>query len=361
MHRPTVPAMNTPARTELFLGFAKIGLLGFGGVAPWARHIIVAEKKWLTERDYASILGVGQVLPGPNTVNSAIIIGDRFHGTVGALLAALGILCMPVTVLIGIALLYDRIAGLPSVDAAIGARCGGSGRPGDRDGTQDGAAAQAQPVGGRGRPRRLRLGRPGACPDGSRDRGARPDQHRPGVVAAAMNELLRQLGTTFVWLSLLQFGGTNTVVPEMHRQAVDIYHWMDSQTFANLFALAQLAPGPNVMIVSLIGWQVAGIAGLAVATVAMTVPPCLLAFAMSRFMRRAGQSRWLVIVKDGLVPLAIGMILASGWIIAESSQQNAMTLLITVAAALVVAFTELNLLWPLSAAIVLGLAVQQLA
>ena len=70
--------------------------------------------------------------------------------------------------------------------------------------------------------------------------------------------------TTFVWLSLLQFGGTNTVVPEMHRQAVDIYHWMDSQTFANLFALAQLAPGPNVMIVSLVGWQVAGIAGLSV-------------------------------------------------------------------------------------------------
>jgi chromate transporter len=78
-------------------------------------------------------------------------------------------------------------------------------------------------------------------------------------------------------------------------------------------------------------------------------------------MRRAGQSRWLVIVKDGLVPLAIGMILASGWIMAESSHQNAMTLLITVAATLVVAFTELNLLWPLIAAIVLGLAVQQLA
>jgi chromate transporter len=109
------------SRTELFLGFAKIGLLGFGGVAPWARHIIVAEKRWLAERDYASILGVGQVLPGPNTVNSAIIIGDRFQGTVGALLAVLGLLCMPITVLIGIALIYDRIAGLPSVGAAIGA------------------------------------------------------------------------------------------------------------------------------------------------------------------------------------------------------------------------------------------------
>jgi chromate transporter len=109
------------SRTELFLGFAKIGLLGFGGVAPWARHVIVGEKRWLSEREYASILGVGQVLPGPNTVNSAIIIGDHFQGTVGALSAVLGLLCTPIAVLIGIALIYDRIAGLPSVGAAIAA------------------------------------------------------------------------------------------------------------------------------------------------------------------------------------------------------------------------------------------------
>ena len=109
------------SRTALFLGFAKIGLLGFGGVAPWARHVIVGEKRWLSEREYASILGVGQVLPGPNTVNSAIIIGDHFQGTVGALSAVFGLLCTPIAVLIGIALIYDRIAGFPSVGAAIGA------------------------------------------------------------------------------------------------------------------------------------------------------------------------------------------------------------------------------------------------
>ena len=109
------------SRTELFLGFAKIGLLGFGGVAPWARHIIVVEKRWLSEREYASILGVGQVLPGPNTVNAAIIIGDHFQGTAGALSAVFGLLCTPIAVLIGIALIYDRISELPSVDAAISA------------------------------------------------------------------------------------------------------------------------------------------------------------------------------------------------------------------------------------------------
>jgi chromate transporter len=112
---------SRPSRGELFLSYAKIGLLGFGGVAPWARHVIVEERRWLSEREYASVLGIGQVLPGPNTVNSAIIIGDHFHGAAGAALALLGILCTPVAVLIGIAIVYDRIAGLPSVGAAIGA------------------------------------------------------------------------------------------------------------------------------------------------------------------------------------------------------------------------------------------------
>jgi chromate transporter len=171
-----------------------------------------------------------------------------------------------------------------------------------------------------------------------------------------MNELLQQLGTAFGWLSLLQFDGTNAVVPEMHRQAVDVLHWMDAQTFANLFALAQLAPGPNVMIVSLIGWHVAGFPGLLVATAAMTGPPCLLAFGISRLMQRAGQSRWLAVVKDGLVPLAIGMILASGWIMASSSEPGPMRLGITAAATAFVAFTEYNLLWALGTAIALGSA-----
>jgi chromate transporter len=109
------------SRIDLFLGFAKIGLLGFGGVAPWARHIIVKERRWLSEREYASILGIGQVLPGPNTINAAIIIGDRFLGASGAAIALFALLCMPISVLIGIALIYDRIAGLTMVDAAIGA------------------------------------------------------------------------------------------------------------------------------------------------------------------------------------------------------------------------------------------------
>jgi chromate transporter len=170
-----------------------------------------------------------------------------------------------------------------------------------------------------------------------------------------MSDLLQQLGSTFAWLSLLQFGGTNAVVPEMHRQAVDIHHWMDARTFANLFALAQLAPGPNVMIVSLVGWQVAGLPGLLTSTLATLVPPCLMAYGASKLMARAGESKWLLIVKDGLVPVAIGMILASGAVMVQASDPNLLGIAITMAATLFVAFTEFNLLWALVAAIGLGL------
>ena len=79
--------------------------------------------------------------------------------------------------------------------------------------------------------------------------------------------LLGQIAITFATLSLLAVGGANAVVPDMHRQVVETLGWMDNATFANLFAIAQAAPGPNVLVVSLIGWHVAGFAGLLVATV----------------------------------------------------------------------------------------------
>jgi chromate transporter len=115
------PPSPAPSLAQLFLGYVKIGLLGFGGVAPWARQVIVDEKRWLDDREYAALLGVGQVIPGPNTVNNAVIIGDRFGGTAGAIVSVLGIVGAPVTVLVGIALVYDRIASLPGVGAAMAA------------------------------------------------------------------------------------------------------------------------------------------------------------------------------------------------------------------------------------------------
>ena len=109
------PATVVPTRRALFLGYLRIGLFGFGGVAAWARRVIVEERRWLTEREYAEVLGLGQVLPGPNVGNAAVMIGRRFHGLPGAFLATGGIYCAPLVILIALCLLYDRYGQLPAV------------------------------------------------------------------------------------------------------------------------------------------------------------------------------------------------------------------------------------------------------
>lgn len=105
----------TPGKAALFLGYAKIGLLGFGGVAAWARRVIVEERRWLSERDYAEVLGLGQILPGPNVGNAAVMIGRRFHGLPGALLATAGLYAGPLAILIALSLFYERYGTTPGV------------------------------------------------------------------------------------------------------------------------------------------------------------------------------------------------------------------------------------------------------
>lgn len=114
--RTTLPP---PSRTALFLAYLQIGLTAFGGVNAWARRFFVEKKNWLTEQEYAEVLGIGQVLPGPNALNTAIGIGTRFHGASGALVCALGLFAGPMTLLAGVASLYDAYGQLPLVRAIL--------------------------------------------------------------------------------------------------------------------------------------------------------------------------------------------------------------------------------------------------
>jgi|SRR5450631_19714 chromate transporter len=119
---------RTVSKRELFFGFLKIGLLGFGGVAPWARHVIIEERRWLTEKEFAEILGIGQILPGPNTMNAAVMIGDRFQGVSGVLLCLLGQMAMPLVIVTSLAVVYERFAAVAEVKAAVtGAAAGAAG------------------------------------------------------------------------------------------------------------------------------------------------------------------------------------------------------------------------------------------
>jgi chromate transporter len=101
------------------MAYLRIGLTGFGGVNAWARQLLVEEKGWLTEQDYAETLGIAQVLPGPNALNCAIGVGVRFHGAAGAVVCALALFAGPMALLTGIAALYDAYGDLPWVRAVL--------------------------------------------------------------------------------------------------------------------------------------------------------------------------------------------------------------------------------------------------
>ena len=162
------------------------------------------------------------------------------------------------------------------------------------------------------------------------------------------------LAMTFGVMSLFAVGGANSAIPEMHRVAVDVHHWLTDKQFADVFAIAQLSPGPNVLIVTLIGYAVAGISGALVATLAMCVPTAVPAFYVSRFLRQRSHSRWPAIIQAALVPLSIGLMGASGLILALTSDRTWAAALVTAGAAILASTTRLNPLWLLLAGGVLG-------
>ncbi len=164
------------------------------------------------------------------------------------------------------------------------------------------------------------------------------------------------LAWTFGLMSLFAVGGANSAIPEMHRIAVDVHHWLSDKQFADVFAISQLSPGPNVLIVTLIGYTVGGIGGAVVATLAMCVPTAALAYFVSGFLKRSSHARWPSIVQAALVPLSIGLMAASGLVLALTSDRTWGAALVTAVAAVLASLTRLNPLWLLLAGGILGFA-----
>ena len=170
-----------------------------------------------------------------------------------------------------------------------------------------------------------------------------------------MSEDIVQLAIDFSLLSLITVGGVITVLPEMHRNVVEVHGWMTGAEFAQLFALAQAAPGPNILVVSLIGWKVAGVAGAAVATAAVCGPSSILTYAVSRIWQRFRGAPWRRVVEDGLVPVTVGLMLAGGYLITLAADHSALAFAITAATAGIVLTTRIHPLWVLAAGGLLGL------
>lgn len=160
----------------------------------------------------------------------------------------------------------------------------------------------------------------------------------------------------FALLSLFAVGGATAAIPEIHRVSVDVMHWMNDRQFADMFAIAQLSPGPNVIIVALIGYHVAGLAGAAVATAAMCGPTCVLAFFTARVWDRFKEARWRIAMQAGLVPVALGLIGASAFVVARAADHTWVAAAITAATAAVGFFTRINPLFVFAIAAALGMS-----
>ena len=111
------PAPRSPG--ELLRVFSALALQGFGGVLPIAQRELVERRQWLTREEFVETLSVGQVLPGPNVVNLALMIGDRFFGWRGAFAALAGLLALPLLIVMTLAVLYARFAADPMVAGAL--------------------------------------------------------------------------------------------------------------------------------------------------------------------------------------------------------------------------------------------------
>ncbi|AKZ64764.1 chromate transporter [Herbaspirillum hiltneri N3] len=160
-----------------------------------------------------------------------------------------------------------------------------------------------------------------------------------------MIQTLIALGLIFSELSVLAFGGGNTILPEMQRQVVEVHHWMTAEDFSALFALGQAAPGPNLMIVTLVGWHVAGFYGMLVTTIAKFGPSSLVTILMLHVWERFKDRPWRRHVQSGLLPVTAGLVAASAALIAHASVSNGILAAITAATAIVALKTKLHPLW----------------
>jgi chromate transporter len=169
----------------------------------------------------------------------------------------------------------------------------------------------------------------------------------------------------FATLSLLAIGGAITTAPDMHRFLVDRQHWLTDPQFSSSIAIAQAAPGPNVLFVALMGWNVGlnagGYAtaalGLTATLVGVLLPSSTLTYFSAQWGHRNRHRRSVRAFKAGMAPIVVALLIGTGWVLAGTQSpaaENWQRWLLTAATALVVWRTKLHLLWLLGAGALLG-------
>jgi chromate transporter len=170
------------------------------------------------------------------------------------------------------------------------------------------------------------------------------------MIPPVLVELARQFGV----LSFLAIGGVNALIPEIYRRVVEVEQWISGAEFAQAFAISQAAPGPNLLIVSVIGWKVYGFLGALVATVALCAPASVLTFGIAHVWDRFRDAPLRAAIQRALAPITVGLVLASAYILARAADETLTAYAITAATTLLALVTRVHPLWFLAAAAALG-------
>jgi chromate transporter len=165
---------------------------------------------------------------------------------------------------------------------------------------------------------------------------------------------LLTVAAVFASLSLVSIGGGNTVLPEIHRTAVNREQWMSDQQFADIYAISEAAPGPSSMISSLVGYKAAGLPGAVVAIVSILGPSSLLMYVACLTWERFRKAKWRIAFEKGLAPVSLGLLFSSGLTVVRSSDHSAMAYAITLVAMILLVRTKLSPLLVMAVAGLMG-------
>jgi chromate transporter len=158
----------------------------------------------------------------------------------------------------------------------------------------------------------------------------------------------------FLVLSMLAVGGAITTAPDMHRFLVIDRHWLSDSQFTTSVALAQAAPGPNVLFVAVLGWNVAGPMGAAVTLLGIMLPSTTLALWATRWGAKRRDTLGVRAFTSGLAPLTIGLLLATGWVLTEPARGHAGLVALVALTVLVMTRSALSPIWMVGAGMLAG-------
>lgn len=369
MHRAAVKT----SPFGLFLSFLKIGTVGFGGglaVIAQIRTLVVSQRRWLTDREFAEGFALAQSLPGTNAGNIITFVGLTLHGVRGAVASMVGFIIPSYLMMVGLAVAYTYVRDLPDTDrifhglnaAVVALILVTAWRIARRTLaapwqwviagiallTSIAGAATLEVIAGAGlfglymeavqdqrrqrwrrlqqlaMRRRQRLAEleqralAGPLADPRRTARSRSSVRSVALLALVVPFihqlwLIVTLATTFFRVGAVTFGGGFVMIPIIEQSVVETHHWLTHQQFADATALGQITPGPVLITATFIGYKVAGIVGSLVATVAVFLPAFLMTLAAGSSLRRFQANAQVQAFLRGITPAVVGLLVAAAW------------------------------------------------